>query len=134
MSLRAAILERAQPIVEQPHRPVVDVEIELEARAEQDVARVPVVGNARIAERADEDRVELVAQHRDSRSAAASRPSPGSDRRSTAGAADRTVCPEPRADRFEHLDGFGRDVLADPVAGNDRYAHKPEKSIEGSLR
>ena len=39
-------------------RAVVDVEVELEARAEQDVARVPVVGDARIAERADEDRVE----------------------------------------------------------------------------
>ena len=54
----AAVLQRAEPLVEQPHRPVVDVEIELEARAEQDVARVAVVGHARIAERADEDRVE----------------------------------------------------------------------------
>ena len=58
----AAILERAQAIVEQPHRAVVDVEIELEAGAEQDVARVAVVGDARIAERADEDRVELAQQ------------------------------------------------------------------------
>ena len=62
-SFGAAVLERAQPLVEQLHRPVVDVEIELEARAEQDVARVAVVGHARIAERADEDRVEVVAQH-----------------------------------------------------------------------
>ena len=54
-----AILERTEPLVEQLDRPVVDVEVELEARAEQDVARVPVVGHARIAERADEDRVEL---------------------------------------------------------------------------
>ena len=38
--------------------PVVDVEIELEPRAEQNVARVTVVGYARIAERADENRVE----------------------------------------------------------------------------
>ena len=52
-------LEGAEPLVEQPHRPVVDVEVELEPRAEQDVARVAVVGHARIAERADEDRVEL---------------------------------------------------------------------------
>ena len=58
-----AILQRAEPRIEQLHRPVVDVEIELEACAEQDVARVAVVGHTRIAERADEDRVEL-AQHR----------------------------------------------------------------------
>ena len=57
------ILERAQPIVEQPDRAVVHVEVELEPGAEQDVARVPIVGHARIAERADEDGVELVAQH-----------------------------------------------------------------------
>ena len=63
-SAGAAVLQRAQPLVEQLHRAVVDVEVELEARAEQDVARVPVVGHARIAERADEDRVELIAQHR----------------------------------------------------------------------
>ena len=65
---RAAPLQRAEPLVEQLDRPVVDVEIELEARAEQDVARVAVVGHARIAERADEDRVELPQQCR-SRSA-----------------------------------------------------------------
>ena len=53
-----AVLERTETLVEQPHRPVVDVEVELEARAEQDVARVAIVGHARIAKRADEDRVE----------------------------------------------------------------------------
>ena len=59
----ATILQRRQPIVQQADRTVVDVEIELEAGAEQDVARVAIVGHARIAERTDEDRVELVAQH-----------------------------------------------------------------------
>ena len=59
---RPAALERAQALVEEAHGPVVDVEIELEARAEQDVARVAIVGHARIAERADEDRVELAQQ------------------------------------------------------------------------
>ena len=59
--LRAAVLQRTEPLVEELHRPVVDVEVELEARAEQDVARVAVVGRARIAERADEDRVEAAA-------------------------------------------------------------------------
>ena len=58
------ILQRTEPRVEQLDRPVVDVEIELEPNAEQDVARVPVVGHAWITERADEDRVEVVAQHR----------------------------------------------------------------------
>ena len=57
-----ATLQRAQTIVEQPHRPVVHVQIELEAGAEQDVAGMPVVGHARIAERADEDGVELAEQ------------------------------------------------------------------------
>ncbi len=52
----AAVLERTEALVEQSHGPVVDVEVELEARAEQDVARVAVVGHARIAERADEHR------------------------------------------------------------------------------
>ena len=56
---RAAALERAEALVEQAHGPVVDVEVELEARAEQDVARVAIVGHARIAQRADEHRVEF---------------------------------------------------------------------------
>ena len=58
---RAAALQRAEPLVEQHDRAVVDVEIELEARAEQDVAGVAVVGHAGVAQRADEDRVERAA-------------------------------------------------------------------------
>jgi hypothetical protein len=54
----AATLERAEPIVEQTNRPVVHIEIERKARPEQDVARVAVVGHARIAEGANQDRVE----------------------------------------------------------------------------
>ena len=41
---------------------MVHVQVELEARAEQDVARMPVVGHTRIAERADEHRIELPEQ------------------------------------------------------------------------
>ena len=59
---RRASFQRAETLVEQLDRPVVDVEIELEARAEQDVARMAVVGHPRIPERADEDRVELPQQ------------------------------------------------------------------------
>ena len=58
-SLQADTVARASSL----HRAVVHVEVELEASAEQDVARVAIVRHARIAERADEDRVELVAQH-----------------------------------------------------------------------
>ena len=120
--LRPAVLQRAQPLVEQPDRPVVDVEIELEARAEQDVARVPVVGHARIAERADEDRVELVAQHR-----------VAVGRHRDAGLEEVVGAPRQRlelersartaADRAQHLDRFGGDFLADAVAGDDRNTH-----------
>ena len=119
--LPAAILERAQAIVEQPHRAVVHVEIELEAGAEQDVARVAVVGDARIAERADEDRVEL-AQHL-----------VAVGRQRLAGlqiviGAPRQVleieaAAEDLADGLQHLDGFRGDVLADAVAGDDRNSH-----------
>ena len=112
----------------QPDRPVVDVEVELEPRAEQDVARVPVVGDARVAERADEDRVELVAQH-----AVAVR------RQRLAGGekvigAPRQVDEIDRSRRrrggrgLEHLDRLGGDVLADAVAGDDGYAHDAGRS------
>ena len=56
---RRASFQRAQPLVQEPDRAVVRVEIELEPGAEQDVARVPIVGHTRIAKRADEDRIEL---------------------------------------------------------------------------
>ena len=59
---RALALERRQPLVEQPHRAQVDVEVELEAQAEQDVARVHLLGHARIAERAEQDRRVVIAQ------------------------------------------------------------------------
>ena len=58
----ATVLERTQPVGEQGDGPVVDVEVELEPRAEQDVPGVPVVGHAGIAHRAEEDRGVVVAQ------------------------------------------------------------------------
>ncbi len=120
-SFGAAVLERAEPLVEQLDRPVVDVEIELEARAEQDVARVAVVGHARIAERADEDRVELAQQvvavrrHRDA----------GLE---VVVGAPRQVLeverrPETSTDGLEHLHRFGGDLLADAVARDDGDPH-----------
>jgi hypothetical protein len=59
---RRSPLQRAEPRVEQADRPVVDIQIELEAGAEQDVAGVAVVGHARIAEGADQHGVELPQQ------------------------------------------------------------------------
>ncbi len=44
---RRPVLQRTQTLVEQPDRPVVHVQVELEARAEQDVAGMPVVGHTR---------------------------------------------------------------------------------------
>ena len=116
--LPAAILERAQAIVEQAHRPVVHIEIELEARAEKDVAGVTVVGDARIAERADEDRVEL-AQHLvavGGQRLAGLQVVIGAPRQML----EIEAAAERLADRLQDLDRFRRDVLADPVAGDDR--------------
>src|SRR5262245_38621598 len=56
--LAGAVLQRAQPIVKQMHGPIVGIEIELESGAEQNVSRMAVVGDARVAKRPNEDRVE----------------------------------------------------------------------------
>ena len=127
--LRLTILERTEPGVEQLHRAVVDVEIELEARAEQDVAGVPVVGDARVAERPDEDRVEVVAQHR-----------VAVGRDGDAGLEEVVRAPRqfldlegPAVDiarTADHLDGFGGDLLADSITRDDSYTqpHCPAPS------
>ena len=125
-----ASFERAQALVEQLHRPVVDVEIELEAGAEQDVARVAVVGHARIAERADEDRVELP-----QRVVAAGRQGHaglqvviGAPRQQLEPQRD----PEALLDRAQDLDRFGGHLAADAVAGNHgdvrNSSHSPLRS------
>ncbi len=53
--LRGAALERDEAIGERAHGADVGVEVEAEAHAEEDVARVLEVGHARIAEGAEED-------------------------------------------------------------------------------
>ena len=60
-----AVAKRGQTIVEQFHRPGVDVEIELEAQAQQNVGGVLIDGHARVAQRAEEDGVEFIAKHFD---------------------------------------------------------------------
>ena len=122
--LRAAPLQRTQPLVEQPHRTVVDVEIQLEARAEQDFARMAHVGNARIAEGAHEDRLELVAQHR---VAVWRQADAGLEVviRAVGQHLEVELPAEHARRRFHDLDGFRRDVFPDSVARNHRDAHVP---------
>ena len=108
----AAVLQRTETIVEQTDRAIVHVQIELEPRPQEDVARVAIVGHARIAERADEDRVE------------------GAQRVVAAGwngdAGLEVIVGAPRqrleleaAEGRENGNDFGHDVPADPVPGND---------------
>ena len=72
---RRHALQRAELLVEEPHRPVVDVEVEPEAQAEQDVGGVPVVGDAGVAHGPEEDRVEALLEQLAGSPAAGSRPS-----------------------------------------------------------
>ena len=58
--LRGAPFERDEAIVERLHRADVGVEVEAEAHAEEDVARVLEAGDARIAEGAEEDGARFV--------------------------------------------------------------------------
>ena len=60
---RRAIAQRSERSIQQFHGPGVDVEIELEAQAEQNVGGVFVAGHTRIAHRAEQDGVKFVAQH-----------------------------------------------------------------------
>ena len=117
-------LQRAEPVVEAAHRPVVDVEVELEAGAEQDVGGVLHVGDARVAERPHEDRVvvprEVVEGARGERL-------PGLQIVVRApGEEDRLERdPASPADALQDLDGLGGDVHADSVPGNHGDFHEP---------
>ena len=54
--------QRREIGVEQPHWAEIDVQVELEAQAEQNVAGVLVPGDSGVADRPEEDRVHVVAQ------------------------------------------------------------------------
>src|SRR5678815_3600514 len=112
---RRAILQRTEPRIEQPNGSIVDVEIEIEARAEQDVARVPVVWHARIAKRADQDRIERAQQI-----VAAGRH--GLARREEMIRAPRQVVEINAAERLQHLDSLSDHLRPDAVAGDYRDA------------
>src|SRR5262245_32565727 len=113
-----AALQRAESIVEELDRPVVDVEVELEARPEEDIAGVAIVGHAWIAERADEHRIELpqqrvaVGRNRDA-GLQIMIGAPGQHLE-----LDRSSEHVSRA--AQHLDGFSRDIDADAIPRDDR--------------
>src|SRR6266478_927809 len=58
-----AIAQWRQPVVEQFNRSSVDVKIKLEAQAQKDIGGMLIGGDARVAQRAKENGVKLVAQH-----------------------------------------------------------------------
>ena len=118
---RTAPFQRAQPLVQQFHRPVVDIEIELEPRAEQDVTRITKVRDPRIPERSKENGIELPQQVEAVRRERFTR------FQKVVRAPGQLFELEPPAEflanGLEDLQGFSRDFLADPVSGNDCYFH-----------
>jgi hypothetical protein len=118
------VLQRAELLVEETHGPVVHVEVELEAHPEEDVGGVAVVGDARVAHRAEEDRVEALRQELEA-----------ARRQRLAGLEVAFGTPVERRhtdlaaggvrDRGERPDRFRYDLDADPVAGDDRDAEGP---------
>ena len=126
------VAERGVARVEKFGGAGVDEEIEFEAKAEEDVGGVLVGGDAWIAEGAEEDGVEFVAQHFD-----------GAGRKSDI-FAEKFVGAPVEVDEFEGaivfgrgglngFDGDGRDFLADAVAGNDGDAGVGTAVAEGDV-
>ncbi len=112
------VTQRSEALVEEFGRAGVDEEVELEAEAEEDVRGVLVGGHAGIAEGAEEDGVEFIAQHFD-----------GAGRERDVFAEEFVGAPIEFHELdgavalggggFDALDGDGRDFLADAVAGDD---------------
>ncbi len=59
------VAQRSEPVVEEFDGSGVDIEIELEAKTQQDVGGMLIRRHARVAERAKQNSVKLVAQHLD---------------------------------------------------------------------
>src|SRR5262249_12261184 len=121
--LLAAIFERRESVINQPDRTEVDVEIEREPCAEQDIARRPVIGYPRVSERPEQDRGELVGQHlvpiRRNRDARGEEMISAPRQRFELELLARDV-----TNRFEDFDRFGRDFLPDAVTRYDRDSHR----------
>ena len=127
---RPAALQRAESLVEQRHRPIVHVQVERDPHAEQDVASVTVVGDAWIADGAEEDGIEVPGQLR---VAIGGKGDSGGQK--VIGAVrqrlDLDLPTEGISHRAQDLDDFGGDVATDAVAGNERDSHGVQ--IEGCL-
>ena len=119
---RRSPLQRAEALVEQPHRAVVHVKVQLEARPEQDVACVSIVGDPGIAERADEHRIELAEE------IVAVRGQRHAGLQVVIGAPGKMLEPqaegEPLLDGGQHLDRLAGHVLPDPIPGDDADVHR----------
>src|SRR5215472_14305194 len=118
--------------MEQLDRSIVDVQIELDSRAEQDVARVSVVRHAWIAERSDEDGVEIVPQHR-----VTVRRDRDSRLEIVIGAPPQHLEVEPAAEDVAHaaedFESLGGHLHADPVASNDSDARQSDSSMARAM-
>src|SRR6185295_11754388 len=118
---RATAFQRTESIVDESDRPEINKEIQIEPRGEENVTSGAIIGDARIAERAEQNGVEAPQQvepagrHRDA----------GLEKvvRAPRQLLELERSSRSRRDGFENLDCFCCDFLADPVAGNDRYTH-----------
>src|SRR5271165_5608311 len=108
------VLQRAQRSVEQAYGTDIGVKVHLEAHAQQDFFGVDVGGHARIAQRADEDGVEIAGQHLEA---------VGWNRAAVRKVAVRAPVEAGelhwRAAGTDHFDGVGDHFLADAIPGNN---------------
>src|SRR6266550_3301387 len=58
-----AVAQWREPIVQELHRPGVDVQVELEPQTQKDVGSVLIRRDPRVAQRAEKDGVKLIAEH-----------------------------------------------------------------------
>ena len=116
-----AVAQRRKAVVKQFDGSGVDVEVELKAQAQQNVGRMLIGRHARVAQRAEEDGVKLIAQHLDR------------TRRQRYAFAKVFVRAPVELDKFngpsgwsggrpEHLHGLRSNFRPDAVAGNYRDA------------
>ena len=128
-----AVAKRGKTVVEQLDGPGIDVEVQLEAQAQQNVGGMLVRGNARIAKRTKENGVKFIAQHFDSAG------------RQRDAFAQILVGAPIKFDEFERPIGGGCDGLqdfdglwghfgADAVPGNDRDARFRTATSHGNAR
>src|SRR5216683_6621601 len=111
------VAQRSEPVVEEFDGSGVDIEIELEAKTQQDVGGMLIRRHARVAERAKQNGVKLVAQHFDG---------PGREGHTFAQILvrapiklDKFQAPLGRRGHgFQYLDGLRRNLRPDSVAGN----------------